>query len=1349
MSATRNNLCYFEASEGPQTVALALLPEGPIVWEPGLKPNVWSFRTPYTELAKLGNEIGRTGRLSLCDSTDQPALADVKIDNCRIVDCQPLDLSEVVNAQGVSSPIFAEYRLTIADWRDKFVSPRGGRLKVGLVMTSFVDEVAIQSMTDPVRGDTWTLESSNGGLNWTKTFFDRLGRPYRVEKSAPADAGTDAIAFATTEYDGNGRVSRTRGFDGTITLYRFDFNTGLTDVILDMDRDGKYTPVVDRKSTTRIADSGDQSGIVTKSLADSGVSTSTTTTSNHGLDGKAVVNGQTATSAVEFLSPGEGEGYRVTTKAPDLTRTVETYKSGFLISTERFGTSGSTPITSEFYGYDALGRLETVYDPAWGTTTYERRPDGTVSKITFPDGRTQVFANFDDKTNAPTAVTRPGGGEQSQTLNDQGRQATQEGSGLLPLRMAYHAQTGQMTSLKTFRSGELDGSGAATTQWSYDNRTGLLKTKTWADNSQDVYTYNGGFQQTGLTRPGQSARQSATFTYNNAGESQGSTYADSSYGSIINGVLTRDDAGRALLASQFSQGVGLEGGSNLDTSVAAYTNLDQLKLDKSGGTGAGVVYEYYGPAENAAGQAPGALKSITLKRGATVFQKLEYAYDSVSKRLATITLKSGSGTTLQSFDYAYKAQTDLVESLTIPGVGQTSWTYEPQTGRLQNLSVTNVLDDTPYQAGYSYNGHDQRSGETVSYSTPGGGSVSYAGEFGYDAHDQLATAAKTYTSGGLTNESYSYTYDGVGNRTSANGAASAFNNLNQNTDFNYDARGNLLGDGVQTYTWDALDRLTSVTKAGGLSRVEFEYDGQNRRTEKRVYGRASVGDPWSLTSTIRYAWEGERLIAEFDSNNTLRTSYVWGMGGLAGGLLAVTDHTPSSGPQTYTAIHDATGSLVGYLDSTGAVAATFRYDPYGVLLSADGTANNVGSYRYAGGQLDEETNLQYHLNRYYSPGQGRFLNRDPIAEGGGVNVYAYAGGDPLNSTDAKGLEPSEPQPVHTWENFGKGQLRSDGRFFKLSEPVPDINGMAKHYVHMKGRVPNFSQWSQQTIRMYISGDPSFDRIQSQQFFKQAYGTVIDLDELRIHHDGLNLQKVRTSHGIEIYKSEMQAVPKLVNQTPHIGSASMARQLREVQNISPSQYKELVEHLNSNLLKQMSSAPKPVTQSAIAVPAKAVSNSASKIVSPASAGVTLKAIGVIGVFTSLRDAAKEAGIGGYAFGEINAPYYFTDNSGSVFVARTWKDGIANLWKQHYEIEYIAGPRTGHKEEVDEENYNIYQWTARQKWGELIKGGIFTEPRFKPGTDRESLPVVDPVSGAVNGWVDEDGVHIVNYDLRGRV
>jgi hypothetical protein len=34
--------------------------------------------------------------------------------------------------------------------------------------------------------------------------------------------------------------------------------------------------------------------------------------------------------------------------------------------------------------------------------------------------------------------------------------------------------------------------------------------------------------------------------------------------------------------------------------------------------------------------------------------------------------------------------------------------------------------------------------------------------------------------------------------------------------------------------------------------------------------------------------------------------------------------------------------------------------------------------------------------RYYDPTQGRFLNRDPLGYGGGMNLYAYCGDDPVN-----------------------------------------------------------------------------------------------------------------------------------------------------------------------------------------------------------------------------------------------------------------------------------------------------------------------------------------------------------------
>lgn len=49
------------------------------------------------------------------------------------------------------------------------------------------------------------------------------------------------------------------------------------------------------------------------------------------------------------------------------------------------------------------------------------------------------------------------------------------------------------------------------------------------------------------------------------------------------------------------------------------------------------------------------------------------------------------------------------------------------------------------------------------------------------------------------------------------------------------------------------------------------------------------------------------------------------------------------------------------------------------------------------------TGLSYYGYRYYSPGLGRFLSRDPIGEGGGVGVYGFAGNSPLEHVDLYGL----------------------------------------------------------------------------------------------------------------------------------------------------------------------------------------------------------------------------------------------------------------------------------------------------------------------------------------------------------
>ncbi len=48
--------------------------------------------------------------------------------------------------------------------------------------------------------------------------------------------------------------------------------------------------------------------------------------------------------------------------------------------------------------------------------------------------------------------------------------------------------------------------------------------------------------------------------------------------------------------------------------------------------------------------------------------------------------------------------------------------------------------------------------------------------------------------------------------------------------------------------------------------------------------------------------------------------------------------------------------------------------------------------------------------RYYDPTRGRWLTRDPIGYGGGLNLYGYCGADPVGGVDPLGLQATELIP---------------------------------------------------------------------------------------------------------------------------------------------------------------------------------------------------------------------------------------------------------------------------------------------------------------------------------------------------
>jgi RHS repeat-associated protein len=96
------------------------------------------------------------------------------------------------------------------------------------------------------------------------------------------------------------------------------------------------------------------------------------------------------------------------------------------------------------------------------------------------------------------------------------------------------------------------------------------------------------------------------------------------------------------------------------------------------------------------------------------------------------------------------------------------------------------------------------------------------------------------------------------------------------------------------------------------------------------------------------------------------------------------------------------------IDNSGAanVTASYRYDPFGNTISISGTNAASNLYRFSSKEVDlnyTDSGLYYYGYRFYDPNLQRWLNRDPIGEQGGINLYRYVGNTPILYFDALGL----------------------------------------------------------------------------------------------------------------------------------------------------------------------------------------------------------------------------------------------------------------------------------------------------------------------------------------------------------
>lgn len=433
-----------------------------------------------------------------------------------------------------------------------------------------------------------------------------------------------------------------------------------------------------------------------------------------------------------------------------------------------------------------------------------------------------------------------------------------------------------------------------------------------------------------------------------------------------------------------------------------YNNMDRL-TNREDQLSNDTVFDY---------NADNTLASVTDRKG----QVTSYTYDSLD-RLTEVTYDDSS-TTTYTYDDGNRV-TEIVDSVsgTITMTydnfdrlteietpqGTISYTYD-DAGRRTSMSVPGQTTIS-----YTYDNANRltqftqgTSSATLTYDnanrraslTPPGGATT---EYTYDAASQLTEL--TYKYGVTTLGNLTYTYDDGGRRTSIGGtyartslpqavSSTTYNDANQATAFagqtlTYDLNGNLTGDGTYTYTWNARNKLASISGTGFSA--SFTYDVFGRRTSKTVNG-----------TTTSYLYDGTSLVQEQSGGSPTANM-------IMGGLDEVLGRTDST--TTWNLLRDAVGSTIALVNSSGSVQTEYTYEPFGATTRSGSSNANPSQYT---GRENDVAGLYFYRGRYYSPFLHRFISEDPAGLSGGLNSYAYVGNNPISLNDPYGLKPKDP-----------------------------------------------------------------------------------------------------------------------------------------------------------------------------------------------------------------------------------------------------------------------------------------------------------------------------------------------------
>ena len=393
-----------------------------------------------------------------------------------------------------------------------------------------------------------------------------------------------------------------------------------------------------------------------------------------------------------------------------------------------------------------------------------------------------------------------------------------------------------------------------------------------------------------------------------------------------------------------------------------------------------------------------------------------------------------------------------------------SWTYCEQGGLVEQLAYPNGMT----RVNTYENSRDLLS--VIDYRRPGSANPPARHEYDYDAlgrptrrRDTWNTAAPkttrlfTYNSRGeLVGDQlrpggrFGYQYDNIGNRKEAfefgNTTDYETDELNRYAGIagngaaafvpQYDADGNQTlvktSTGIWTVTYNAENRPVKFESEDGGTTVECAYDSMGRRFEKKV----TVGGTTGFHA--RYLYRDYLQVAECDLTGEtpeLVRSYLWDPSEPEATRVLAMTRWEANGTQVKEhlyCMHDAMKNVTSLFGEARGRRALYEYRPYGGLVTSEGNMAQENKFRFSCEYMDDELGLIYYNYRHLNPHDGRWISRDPIAEEGGWNLFAFVGNNGIINFDylGKGYLARRPLAHTAFTHDGEKYYTIHGHVYK-------------------------------------------------------------------------------------------------------------------------------------------------------------------------------------------------------------------------------------------------------------------------------------------------------------------------------